>query len=369
MTRAKAVSSMAMCRTLLLRCVCLKRMTLMRALGCVLLLSAATSVLFSYHLMNFSLTSSKRTLTPPKPQVMCPPDPDTPPNFTYRSRDHRTKERNHLGRRALIIVETQYTKSGTRIHNVLEALRIDSKVETIGNNLPTLTHGEKGKFAVIIFENYSTYLTMDSWNRQLLDKYCKNYNVGIIGFVQPKGDDVFLENLEGFPLTVEYNVPLVNYKLSIYSEIWQVSKPGRLYEGELGRDSWAVFHYNHPTYQPLSYSYMQSDLSPDTKAGPTGLKPKQVVPVIQDTGQLDGIQRILFGSGLDFWMHHMMIMDCLSYLSHGKLSMTLDRYIQIDIDDIFVGKEGVRVKVEDVMVSTKLFFFKCVYYIYYIFKL
>ncbi|KAK7500900.1 hypothetical protein BaRGS_00007780 [Batillaria attramentaria] len=28
--------------------------------------------------------------------------------------------------------------------------------------------------------------------------------------------------------------------------------------------------------------------------------------------------------------------------------MTLDRYIQIDIDDIFVGKEGVRVKVEDV---------------------
>ena len=345
---------MGMCRAVLLRCVCLKRMTLMRALGCVLLLSVATSLLFSYHLMNFNLTSTKRTSTPPQPQVTCPPDPDTPPNFSYEPREHRTKERNHLGRRALIIVETQYTKSGTRIHNVLDALRIDSKVETIGNNLPTLTHGEKGKFAVIIFENYSTYLTMDSWNRQLLDKYCKNYNVGIIGFMQPKSDEVSLENLEGFPLTVEYNVPLVNYKLNIYSEMWRVSKPGRLYEGELGGDNWAVFHYNHPTYQPLSYSYFESSRNMNTKISPTGPKLKRLVPVIHDVGQLDGIERVLFGSGLDFWMHHMMIMDCLSYLSHGKLSVTLDRYIQIDIDDIFVGKEGVRVKVDDVLVSRKL---------------
>lgn len=348
--------NMALCRAFLLRCVCLKRMTLMRALGCVLLLSVVTSLLFSYHLMNFNLTNTKRTLTPPQPQVACLPDPGIPRNFSYVHRNHHTKERNHLGRRALIIVETQYTKSGTRIHNVLDALRIDSKVETIGNNLPTLTHGEKGKFAVIVFENYSTYLTMDSWNRQLLDKYCKNYNVGIIGFVQPKGDDVSLENLEGFPLTVEYNVPLVTYKLNVYSDIWHVSKPGRLYEGELSGDSWAVFHYNHPTYQPLSYSYMESSLSPDPSSDPTGVKPKHVVPAIHDTGQLDGIQRILFGSGLDFWMHQMMIMDCLSYLSHGKLSITLDRYIQIDIDDIFVGKEGVRVKVDDVMVSAKLGF-------------
>ena len=68
---------------------------------------------------------------------------------------------------------------------MLEAWRIDTKVETIGNNLPTLTHGEKGKFAVIVFENFSTYLALDPWNRQLLDKYCKNFNVGIIAFVQP----------------------------------------------------------------------------------------------------------------------------------------------------------------------------------------
>jgi heparan sulfate N-deacetylase/N-sulfotransferase NDST2 len=90
-----------------------------------------------------------------------------------------------------------------RIRNVLDAWRIDTKVETIGNNLPTLTHGEKGKFAVIVFENFATYLTMDSWNRQLLDKYCKNFNVGIIGFMQPKGEDLYLENLDGMMISAD----------------------------------------------------------------------------------------------------------------------------------------------------------------------
>jgi hypothetical protein len=60
---------------------------------------------------------------------------------------------------------------------------------------------------------------------------------------------------------------------------------------------------------------------------------------------------MLFGGSLDFWMHHVMLMDCLSYISHGKLAMTLDRYIQIDIDDVFVGKEGHRFLMEDVLVS------------------
>ncbi|XP_076458930.1 bifunctional heparan sulfate N-deacetylase/N-sulfotransferase-like [Babylonia areolata] len=340
---------MALCRLCSLRSLFLKRMTPMRALACVLLLSVFTSVVFFYHLMNFHpfTLHTKQVLSPPQPHVACTPDPEAPPNLTYQPHDHRGKERHHLGHRALIMVETQYTRLGTKIHNLLDAWRIDSKMETVGNNLPTLTHGEKGKFAVIIFENYSSYLTLDSWNRQLLDKYCKKYNVGIIGFVQPKGTDVFLENLEGFPLTVEYNMPIFNYKLNIYSKMWRVSKPGRLYEGVLDGDSWAIFHYNEATYQPLSYSFVHK--APDAHSDSTQTVIKRVVPVIHDTGQLDGIERVLFGGGLDFWMHHMMMMDCLSYLSRGKLSTTLDRYIQIDIDDIFVGKIGTRVKVDDVM--------------------
>ena len=62
--------------------------------------------------------------------------------------------------------------------------------------------------------------------------------------------------------------------------------------------------------------------------------------VIQDHGRLDGVQRVLFGSGLQFWLHRILFLDALSYLSHGQLSLSLDRWILVDIDDIFVGERG-----------------------------
>ena len=38
----------------------------------------------------------------------------------------------------------------------------------------------------------------------------------------------------------------------------------------------------------------------------------------------------------------------MSFLSHGKLSTSLQRYIQVDIDDIFVGQQGTRLRPNDV---------------------
>lgn len=38
----------------------------------------------------------------------------------------------------------------------------------------------------------------------------------------------------------------------------------------------------------------------------------------------------------------------MQYLSHGKLSLPLQRYLLIDIDDIFVGEQGTRMKPIDV---------------------
>jgi len=70
----------------------------------------------------------------------------------------------------------------------------------------------------------------------------------------------------------------------------------------------------------------------------------------QDCGEYDGIQRIFFGSGLDFWLHRLLFLDSMSFLSHGRLSTSLQRYIQVDIDDIFVGQKGTRLTPSDVEV-------------------
>ena len=48
-----------------------------------------------------------------------------------------------------------------------------------------------GKYGAIFFEDFRSYLEMDPWNRELLDKYCKTYNAGIIAVVPPTTEDGF----------------------------------------------------------------------------------------------------------------------------------------------------------------------------------
>jgi len=73
-------------------------------------------------------------------------------------------------------------------------------------------------------------------------------------------------------------------------------------------------------------------------------------PVILDRGLVDGVRRLLFGAGFEFWLHRVLFLDTLSFLSHGRLGQPLDRYILVDVDDVFVGRSGVRLTEPDVLV-------------------
>ena len=72
--------------------------------------------------------------------------------------------------------------------------------------------------------------------------------------------------------------------------------------------------------------------------------------VVQDMGLYDGVRRVLFGQGLGYWLHRLILVDTISYLTDRKLTLGLDRHILVDIDDIFVGKEGTRMNAKDVKV-------------------
>ena len=68
-------------------------------------------------------------------------------------------------------------------------------------------------------------------------------------------------------------------------------------------------------------------------------------------GKIDGICRVLFGSDLSFWLHKVLLLDSMSLLSSGRIQTPLIRYILVDVDDIFVGKKGIRMIPSDVHVS------------------
>ena len=103
---------------------------------------------------------------------------------------------------------------------------------------------------------------------------------------------------------------------------------------------------NHSTYRRIAWAHLAHD-SKDEES--PSINPPLTTAIL-DTGLYDGVQRVLFGNSLSFWPHKLLFIDAIKHLSRGALSVSLDRYIQIDIDDIFVGKRGIRMKEPDVQV-------------------
>lgn len=311
-------------------------------------ISAFSIVFLSYRLMTFRTPS--RTQSPPRPSVTCR---DGIRGVGHNPNDHSSHSNFRTGKKVLVLVESPYSDSAKLILNTLEAVRMEYKVEIVWKNLPTFTHHDKGKFSVVVFESLLAYTRLDSWNRQIMDKYCKDYGVGMIMFVQPMenmGTDYV--SVLGFPLDIQQNVRLKNYHLHTTSSVWRITRPGEIIHNVPG-DDWAVFHSNHSSYQPLAKAMLAQSFWDEQEYV---VDNTTVFAVVQDCGIIDNIQRILFGRGLDFWLHRMLFLDSLSYLSGGKLSLSLDRYIQVDIDDIFVGQTGIRMDKSDVEVGLKINF-------------
>lgn len=256
--------------------------------------------------------------------------------------DHRSDARLRIDPKVLVFVETTYSRLGKEIAELLVHNRIKYKVEVAGRSLPVLTYLDKGRYGVIVFENINKYLEMDKWNRDLLYKYCREYSVGIIAFTPSRELTVENEKLRGFPLYISNNLKLKDAGLNAASTILRLTRAGETAWGPLPGNDWTIFHANHSTYETLAWAVNNTYPHEDKLGLP-------LTTVVQDHGTYDGIQRVFFGSGLKFWLHRLLFLDCLSYLSHGQLSLSLDRLILIDIDDIFVGERGTRLWREDVV--------------------
>ena len=76
------------------------------------------------------------------------------------------------------------------------------------------------------------------------------------------------------------------------------------------------------------------------------------VLVMHDKGKYDGIHRVFFGTpATNSWLTQLLFIDALSAMSNNVIGYHLDRFIQIDIDDVFVGQTGHKLVKPDVQVS------------------
>nr|XP_058922600.1 bifunctional heparan sulfate N-deacetylase/N-sulfotransferase 4 isoform X2 [Kogia breviceps] len=245
----------------------------------------------------------------------------------------------------LLFVESQYSQLGQDIIAILESSRFQFHMAIAPGkgDIPPLTDNGKGKYILVIYENILKYVSMDSWNRERLEKYCVEYSVSIIGFHKANENSSPSTQLKGFPLNLFNNLALKDCFVNPQSPLLHITKAPKVEKGPLPGEDWTIFQYNHSTYQPVLLTELQTEKSLSSFSS----KPLYAT-VIQDLGLHDGIQRVLFGNNLNFWLHKLIFIDAISFLSGKRLTLSLDRYILVDIDDIFVGKEGTRMNVKDV---------------------
>ncbi|XP_048850864.1 bifunctional heparan sulfate N-deacetylase/N-sulfotransferase 1-like [Brienomyrus brachyistius] len=246
----------------------------------------------------------------------------------------------------LVFVESLYSQLGQEIVAILESSRFKYRMEISPGkgDMPTLTDKDRGRFKLVVYENILKYVNLDAWNRELLDKYCVEYGVGIIGFFKANENSLLSAQLKGFPLFLHSNLGLSDCSVNPKSPLLYITKARAAERGQLPGDDWTVFQSNHSTYEPVLVARAKSPESPPG----VGANPTLHATVVQDLGLHDGIQRVLFGNSLNFWLHKLVFVDAVSFLTGKSLSLSLDRYLLVDIDDIFVGKEGTRMKVSDV---------------------
>ncbi|XP_075056442.1 bifunctional heparan sulfate N-deacetylase/N-sulfotransferase 3-like [Mixophyes fleayi] len=247
----------------------------------------------------------------------------------------------------LVFIESQYSQLGQDIIGILESSRFNFHAEIApgkGDLLP-LTENHIGKYALIIYENFMKYVNMDTWNKELLDKYCLQYGVSIIGFLKGMENNIQTFHLKGFPFMIHSNMAVKNFCINPKTPSLHITKPSKTGKGAVFGNEWTVFEVNHSSYQPIVFTKVKM---------PVGAPPQQLskmslfATVIHDLGLNDGIQRIFFGNNLNFWLHKLIFVDAISFLSEKKFALSLERYILVDIDDIFVGKEGTRMNINDV---------------------
>ncbi|XP_064177083.1 bifunctional heparan sulfate N-deacetylase/N-sulfotransferase 2 [Anguilla rostrata] len=243
----------------------------------------------------------------------------------------------------LVFVESTYSQLGQEIVAVLESSRFRYRTEIAPGkgDMPTLAGRDRGRYALVVYENILKYVNLDSWNRDLLDKYCIEYGVGILGFFKASENSLHNAQLKGFPLLLNSNLALQDYRINSATPLLYITRPNLVDPGPLPGNDWTGFQSNHSTYEPVLLASAQS-------SEPPGQQGATYATVIQDLGLLDGIHRVFFGNNLSFWLHKLIFVDSIAYLTGRRLCLPMERYLLVDVDDIFVGKEGTRMKVSDV---------------------
>ncbi|KAH7729577.1 bifunctional heparan sulfate N-deacetylase/N-sulfotransferase 4-like isoform X1 [Aphelenchoides avenae] len=161
-------------------------------------------------------------------------------------------------------------------------------------------------------------------------QYGRSYSVGIVAFLEASDNPP--NSIDDFDAHVEPEIESLRFMAA--SEVPQIAKPDVRIPVEIsGRTNWTVFK---PAAQWRSFLEAEGT---DGSVSSVGI-------VAEETDKSP--RMAVLGHNLSFWAMKIALLDAVSYASYGNIDIGADRYVQVDIDDIFVGQSGTRLTPPDV---------------------
>ena len=208
-----------------------------------------------------------------------------------------------------------------------------------------------GRYSLVTFVDIKTYLELKPNVQQIVRLYCKKFVTGLLFFISnhvgaiPEfGIEVIKPQKEKQTLDVEVNE--TSKLLRITRRGGSTVKP-YVQKGQGTRWSFLRYDPSVTPYETVEYVVNRKK----RRKRDLEMAVTDQATILLDDGRKDGVKKVFFGGGFPFFLHTMLFMDSLDYLSPVSPTVfSLERYLQIDVDDIFISKTGIRMKKRDVLV-------------------
>uniref|UniRef100_A0A915NU03 [heparan sulfate]-glucosamine N-sulfotransferase n=1 Tax=Meloidogyne floridensis TaxID=298350 RepID=A0A915NU03_9BILA len=191
----------------------------------------------------------------------------------------------------------------------------------LAGDILLLELNEIPRFSLIVFENFLTFYYLSNEQKEALNNFSKKYSVGIISFLELDSGRTTRKNFGEFEAFG--GLPVKTVSFSSNSPIRKIGKDGCEYSfSETEQTGWTLFKGTLPNSIPL--------LEATTSEG------KIFYPAFLFN---EGMHAI-FGAKPDHWLIYIALLDTINYFAPNIYSEDSERFIQIDIDDVFVGASG-----------------------------
>ena len=301
--------------------------------------------------------------------------------------------------RVLLIYDNFSVDSAKRAKVFLQTQRIDFDIYSTSkkrtppplSKLSTETDEVIGRYALILCADIGIFFNrLDEAKRRLFYEYSRAFNISIITLQRTAFDQVrgYTEPkfIYGKYLIYPIKSVFMNYVMVDDSKQWLFTKGGITVTTSPKSAHWQVFltiesqnvnnrlhnepqvsnerasnHQNHLSLQFLHRKTHDASLTnPRVLANlrytvsylnSTRVSRRTSPLVLVDRDLIPGVVTVLIGMDIRFWLTKLILMDIIrSYSSLPLLRFDNRRWVMVDIDDIFVAPQGLRMTTSDVEV-------------------